>query len=238
MYRTVAFTLFTVLLTTTLASPTPVVEERHIIEIEKRQADVNQLLQLASLAGITALPTDPAVLLSLGPLANSLASALPTPSVLSILLTAAPSGFVSEIVNDPTYASSFEQQFSAGSSPSWFTGLPTGVRGYLHTYSGFGQIAGAAGAVKGAATGEAVLSSAGKADATAGASASGMTSVTASGADAAQTSQAGEGAAQSQDGGGKATSATAGGVAPARPTGVIAAGVMGVVGVLGVVAVM
>ena len=152
---------------------------------------------------------------------------------------------MSAIVNDPSYASSFERQFSAGSSPSWFRSLPTDVRGYLHTYSGFGDIAGAAGKVKGAATGEAVLSSAQKEDGatatTGGASqtglsggasgASGMTSATmASGADGAQTSQAGQ----------AATSATAGGngAVAARPTGVIAVGVMGVVGVLGVVAVM
>ena len=103
----------------------------------------------ASLAGITALPTDPAVLLQLGPLANSLASALPTPSVLSVLLTAAPSGFVSSIVNDQSFANSFESDFSAGKSPSWFNALPTGVKSYLHTYSGFGGLATAAGAIKG-----------------------------------------------------------------------------------------
>ena len=103
----------------------------------------------ASLAGITALPTDPAVLLELGPVANSLASALPTSSVLAVLLTAAPSGFVSSIVNNPSYANSFESAFSAGSSPSWFNGLPTDVKSYLHTYSGFGGLATAAGAIKG-----------------------------------------------------------------------------------------
>lgn len=103
----------------------------------------------ASLAGVTAFPTDPAVLLELGPVANSLASALPTPSVLSVLLTAAPSGFVSSIVNDQSYAMSFQSAFSAGSSPDWFNSLPTGVRSYLHTYSGFGGLATAAGAVIG-----------------------------------------------------------------------------------------
>ena len=83
-------------------------------------------------------------------MANSLASALPTSSVLAVLLTAAPSGFVSSIVNDPSYANSFESAFSAGSSPSWFNGLPTDVKSYLHTYSGFGGLATAAGAIKGA----------------------------------------------------------------------------------------
>ena len=102
----------------------------------------------ASLAGITALPTDPAVLLELGPLANSLASALPTSSVLAVLLTAAPSGFVSSVVNNPSYANSFESAFAAGNSPSWFNGLPTDVKSYLHTYSGFGGLATAASAIQ------------------------------------------------------------------------------------------
>ena len=116
------------------------------------------------MAGVTALPTDPAVLLQLGPVANSLASALPTSSVLSVLLTAAPSGFVSNIVNDPSYASSFESDFAAGKSPAWFTSLPTSVRSYLHTYSGFGGLAGAGAAIKsvtaGAANGTAAIGSA------------------------------------------------------------------------------
>ncbi|KAL6717927.1 hypothetical protein ACLMJK_004012 [Lecanora helva] len=152
MYK--AFISLLALVASSVAWTVPVeyVEERHIVNINKRQADVSQLLQLGSLAGITALPTDPAVLLQLGPLANSLASALPTPSVLSVLLTAAPSGFVSSIVNDQSYANSFESAFSAGSSPSWFNGLPTNVKSYLHTYSGFGGLATAAGAVKNVAT--------------------------------------------------------------------------------------
>ena len=113
----------------------------------------------ASLAGISALPSNPTLLLNLGPLANSLAAELPTPSVLSVLQTAAPSGFVSQIVNDPSYASSFEEAFASGSSPSWFNALPTDVKSYLHTYSGFGGLAGAAGAVKGAASSEATAAS-------------------------------------------------------------------------------
>lgn len=116
--------------------------------VEKRQ-DINQLLQLASLAGIT-LPTDPAVLLRLGPVASNLAAALPTSSVLAVLETAAPQSFISRVVHDASYAQSFESAFAAGSSPSWFNALPTGVKSYLHTYSGFGGLATAAGAVESA----------------------------------------------------------------------------------------
>ncbi|MCJ1429199.1 hypothetical protein MMC29_007112 [Sticta canariensis] len=116
--------------------------------LEKRQ-DINQLLQLASLAGI-ALPTDPAVLLRLGPLASRLAAALPTSSVLAVLETAAPQSFISRVVHDASYAQSFESAFAAGSSPSWFTALPTDVKSYLHTYSGLGGLATVAGAVESA----------------------------------------------------------------------------------------
>jgi len=200
------------------------------------------------LAGITALPTDPAVLLQLGPLANSLASALPTSSVLSVLLTAAPSGFVSNIVNDPSYAASFESAFSAGSSPSWFNGLPTDVRSYLHTYSGFGGLATAAGAIKG------VTSSAG-AEATGGngtaasrtSGASGMKSTLDSSASMASVSSisASSAVAISATSVASTEGNTASAAAPAasgtssnakagaaQPTRAIAAGFVGAVGVL------
>lgn len=98
------------------------------------------------MAGIN-VPTDPAVILRLGPVASQLAAALPTSSVLAVLETAAPTAFLSQIVHDQTFAKSFESAFAAGSSPSWFTALPTEVKGYLHTYSGFGGIATVAGGI-------------------------------------------------------------------------------------------
>ena len=199
----------------------------------------------ASLAGITALPTDPAVLLKLGPLANSLASALPTSSVLAVLLTAAPSGFVSSIVNDPKYAASFESQFSAGNSPSWFNALPTDVKSYLHTYSGFGGIATAAGAIKdvnsaesGASNGTAATAT-GSGSTTMGSSASAASAISASSASAASvaamsaTSIAStEGNTATMTAAGSATSSTAKG-SGAQPTGIVAAGIVGFAGLLG-----
>ncbi|KAL9607081.1 MAG: hypothetical protein Q9167_007970 [Letrouitia subvulpina] len=122
------------------------VEERHIVEeshLQKRQG-FSQLVELASLAGIP-LPTDPAVLLSLGPIAAQLQAYLPTPSVLSVLETAAPRTFLSKVVHDPAYAASFESDFAAGKSPSWFLALPSDVKSYLHTYSGYGGLATAVG---------------------------------------------------------------------------------------------
>lgn len=80
--------------------------------------------------------------------AQNLADALPTAPVLSALLTAAPPSFISNIVHDRTFANSFESAFAAGSSPSWFNALPTDVKSYLHTYSGFGGLAAAANAVQ------------------------------------------------------------------------------------------
>ncbi|KAG7006711.1 60S ribosomal protein L35 [Physcia stellaris] len=97
-----------------LAAPEAIERPAHL---EKRQNDnIPQLLSLASQAGITLPTNDPALLFRLAPLANQLASALPTSPVLSALQTAAPSDFVSNIVNNPSYASSFESAFAAGSS--------------------------------------------------------------------------------------------------------------------------
>ena len=152
MRSPISSTLLTLLtfLSTASTAPTQTIEERHILEeliILPRQAqNIPQLLSLASLAGIT-LPTDPAALLSLGPVAARLQSYLPTSSVLSVLQTAAPSDFISNVVNDPVYANSFQSAFAAGSSPSWFLNLPSDVKKYLHTYSGYGDVATAVGRI-------------------------------------------------------------------------------------------
>lgn len=193
----------------------------------------------ASLAGVTALPTDPAVLLQLGPLANSLASALPTSSVLDVLLTAAPSGFVSSIVNDPSYASSFESAFSAGNSPAWFNSLPTNVRSYLHTYSGFGGLAGAGAALQ-SVTAEAGNNTAAATGSSTSSSSSSSGSITQNSAQsAASVSSASAAYVAAEES--SPTSAPAGSTSSsqngaARPTGEVAAGLAGVVGLLGVVA--
>lgn len=205
----------------------------------------------ASLAGITALPTDPAVLLALGPLANSLASALPTSSVLAVLLTAAPSGFVSSIVNDPSYAASFESQFSAGNSPSWFNGLPTDVRSYLHTYSGFGGLATAAGAIKNVqsaesgsgihalGTGASGATATGGSSTTMGSSASAASVMSASSASAASMAATSATSVATTEAN-TATSAAAGGATSsgakagaAQATGAVSVGLAGAAGLLG-----
>lgn len=211
----------------------------------------NSPLPSASLAGVTALPTDPAVLLQLGPVANSLASALPTSSVLSVLLTAAPSGFVSSIVNDPSYASSFESDFSAGKSPAWFNSLPTSVRSYLHTYSGFGGLAGAGAAIKSVEAGPnngTAAAATGSGMTTSSSSSSSSSSATQNAAESeASVSSASAAyvaaAAGTQTEGNTATSARAGTASTAkgdaaRPTGGIAAGLAGMIGLLGMAAVL
>ncbi|KAL8849623.1 MAG: hypothetical protein Q9221_005390 [Calogaya cf. arnoldii] len=156
LISSVLLTLLT-LLSTTSTAPTQTIEERHIVEetiILPRQAqNIPQLLSLASLAGI-ALPTDPAALLSLGPVAARLQSFLPTSSVLSVLQSAAPPDFISNVVNDPVYAMSFQSAFAAGSSPSWFLNLPSDVKKYLHTYSGYGDVATAVGGIESANSGQ------------------------------------------------------------------------------------
>ncbi|KAL8888481.1 MAG: hypothetical protein Q9215_004085 [Flavoplaca cf. flavocitrina] len=154
----ISSTLVTLLtfLSTASTAPTQTVEERHVLEetiiLPRQGQNIPQLLSLASLAGIT-LPTDPAALLSLGPVAASLQGYLPTSSVLSVLQTAAPSDFISNVVNDPVYANSFQSAFAAGSSPSWFLNLPSDVKKYLHTYSGYGDVATAVGGIESANSG-------------------------------------------------------------------------------------
>ena len=152
MHITALTTLLFLAITTSAAPSQPeYIEERHIVSEthhQKRQQDYAQILQIASIAGITLPTDDPALLFSLAPVASRLQKALPTSSVLSILETAAPPSFLSNIVHDPAYAASFESAFAAGSSPSWFLALPSDVKSYLHTYSGYGGVATAVGEVE------------------------------------------------------------------------------------------
>ena len=192
---------------------------------------IPDLLRLASLAGIPLPTNDPALLLSLGPLAAQLGSLLPTAPVLSALETAAPSGFVSKIVHDGGFASSFEEAFAAGSSPSWFLALPSDVRSYLHTYGAFTGVASAL------ATDVSVVASLQSGAASARSARSGMT--TESGSETAtetdtdtdtDTESSASATATSGSTAG-ATSTSTGGAA--RETGVLAAGAFAMAGILG-----
>ncbi|KAI4097319.1 MAG: hypothetical protein LQ348_005787 [Seirophora lacunosa] len=178
------------LLSSSLTAPVNSIEERHILTethiLPRQQQNIPQLLSLASLAGIT-LPTDTALLLSLGPVAARLGSYLPTPSVLSVLVTAAPSDFLSNVVHDPAYASSFQQAFADGNSPSWFRALPTDVKSYLHTYSGYGAVATAVGEIDNAAR-ETAASTGTDGQSATSETVSGMTSTTGSATTASETS--------------------------------------------------
>ncbi|KAL9584767.1 MAG: hypothetical protein Q9203_004539 [Teloschistes exilis] len=236
MMRPTPLIPFLTLLATCLSIPISSVEERHVlIEIRQQQHNIPQLLTLASLAGI-ALPTDPAVLISLYPIADRLQSYLPTSSVLSILETAAPQSFLSNVVHDPAYAMSFEEAFAKGSSPSWFTALPTDVKNYLHTYSGYGSVATAVGQLEDvtrSATQASMTGSGGTATTTGSGSSgtSGMTSsaTAESGSTASRTGANAESTTPS-------TSASTGGAS--RPTKrsamamLITAGVLGLAGLL------
>ena len=181
----------------------------------------------ASEAGIT-LPTNPAALLSLGPEANQLASALPTAPVLSVLLTAAPSGFLSEIVHNPSFASSFESAFAAGSSPSWFNALPTSVKSYLHTYSGYNGIATAAAEIE-SGNGTSGITTASTGSTTSGSSS--MTITSSGGTSGTSATSAGANSVSSSGALPLASSTSTAG-APSQ-TGVLAAGFVGAMGILG-----
>ncbi|MCJ1434011.1 hypothetical protein MMC27_003376 [Xylographa pallens] len=195
---------------------------------EKRQDNLSQLLELASEAGITALPTNPAVLLSLGPIAEQLASELPTAPVLSVLMTAAPSGFISEILHNPSFASSWESAFAAGTPPGWFSSLPTNVKSYLHTYSDYGP----------AATDVAAIAALTNATTTGGAfgppgsSGSMTTSMTST------SMQSSSGMSMTSTPTGTVGPATTTSSAMAAETAVMGMGLVGVVGVLGLAALL
>ncbi|KAL8936012.1 MAG: hypothetical protein Q9216_005152 [Gyalolechia sp. 2 TL-2023] len=224
----------------TLTAPVQSVEERHILTEtlilarQQQPQNIPQLLTLASLAGIT-LPTDPAVLISLAPVAAELQSYLPTSSVLSVLQTAAPPEFLSNVVNDPAYAASFQSAFAAGSSPSWFLALPTDVKDYLHTYSNYGGVATAVDELGSVAGGP--LTSSGSEETTTSGGSGGMTTSTSD--ETSQTSSAtsggtamtsGDGANAQETSSSPSTAAATGGAV--RTTGPLALALAGVVGVL------
>ncbi|KAI4190785.1 MAG: hypothetical protein L6R41_000559 [Letrouitia leprolyta] len=236
MYLPFLLTIILTISSITLTAPVLSVEERHILTetlILARQnqpQNIPQLLTLASLAGIT-LPTDPAVLISLGPVAAELQSYLPTSSVLSVLQTAAPPEFLSNVVHDPAYAASFESAFAAGSSPSWFLALPSDVKAYLHTYSNYG----------GVATAVVELGSVAGSSMTSGGSMGTMTSGESGGTAAASTgdkssqstisaTMSGQGANAQETRSSPSTTAATGGAAGS--TGPLVLGLAGVMGVL------
>lgn len=162
------------------------------------------------------------MILGLGDVAQNLADALPTAPVLSALLTAAPPSFISNIVHDRTFANSFESAFAAGSSPSWFNALPTGVKSYLHTYSGFGGLAQAANAVQSGA-----LTGTSEAKATAG-SATSATAASATTAESVSEKAATGGTAASS-----APSSTSTSNSAPTPSTAFGASLVGVIGILG-----
>ncbi|CAF9935522.1 MAG: hypothetical protein HETSPECPRED_009817 [Heterodermia speciosa] len=220
-------TLLALAASSSLAAPEPTQHRRNEIQNRQDQTPNNipQLLTLASLAALP-LPTDPTVLLRLGPLAAQLASALPTAPVLSALETAAPRSFLSNIVHDPAYASSFESAFAAGSSPSWFNALPTSVKSYLHTYTGFAGVATAAGELAGVT---------GSGSGTGSTAAAAATETGSGSTGSAQSTTAGTTSSQATAAAAAATSASA---AKGEAGKVVVAGIVGAVGVLGVVVVL
>jgi len=184
----------------------------------------------ASIAGVTALPTDPAARSSLEAVATGLAAILPNPSVFSVLETAVPHSLISQLAQNPAAASSFESQFAAGSTPGWFSSLPTDVRSYLHTYQ---PNFAAASAVNNTGTDmnstqSSTHTSTSNDASTSNSAAAGLGSTTTSGGMQSSNSQSASSASA-------ASASTSTGGAP-KQTGAITAGVIGVVGLLGLAA--
>ncbi|MCJ1330383.1 hypothetical protein MMC10_007066 [Thelotrema lepadinum] len=241
-------------LTSISAAPSPAQDSNANDNVKRQQTapDYSQLLQVASEAGVP-IPTDnPALLLSIAPIAAELNSVLPTAPVLSVLETAVPSGFLSNVIHDPSYAASFLSEFEAGSSPSWFLALPTDVRSYLHTYNNYGSVATAVGgiaSVESVANSQSISSvsasiSASMASASASGSVSGSTAMSSSatGSMASSTggttgsmsgSSSGASAAATGSSTGASSASSSAGAAAARETGALAAGAMAMAGILG-----
>ena len=232
-------TLLLLLQPSTLAAPEPAPAEQPRLA-PRQDNPISQILNLASLAGIPVPTNDPVLLLSLGPLAGQLGSLLPTAPVLSALVTAAPSGFLSNIVHDPAYASSFEQEFAAGSSPSWFLGLPSDVRSYLHTYKDLPAVATAVATdltkLESAASG-AVSRSAASASAASASMSNSMTDSTSGTGSTQDLSSVSATPTSSGSASAQRTSSTSTGGA-AHETGVLAVGAAAMAGILGLAVVL
>ncbi|MCJ1365987.1 hypothetical protein MMC16_005112 [Acarospora aff. strigata] len=181
-------------------------------KLQKRQANVSQVSVLASIAGITALPSDPAARSSLDAVASGLAAVLPNPSVFSVLETAIPHSFISQLAQNPAAASSFQSQFAGGSTPGWFSSLPTDVKSYLHTYQpSFNVLASATNATR-----------------------MNTTQTSSTGVSSTSTTSTSNSESASSASAAAASSRTSTAGAP-KPTGAVAAGIVGVVGLLGLV---
>ena len=247
-----SLTVTALILTLISAAPSPAQDSHHNGQDKRQQpADYSQLLQVASEAGVP-IPTDnPALLLSIAPIAAELNSVLPTAPVLSVLETAVPSGFLSNVVHDPSFAASFLSDFEAGSSPSWFLALPTSVKEYLHTYNNYGSVATAVGGI---ASVESVANSQSLSSVSASISASiasasamgsgGLSALTTDSATGSMASSNGSitGSTSSPSGGASATSessmgassaSSSAGAAAAKETGALAAGAVAMAGILG-----
>lgn len=198
----------------------------------KLTVTVADVTSRASIAGVTALPTDPAARSSLQAVANGLAAILPNPSVFSVLETAVPHSLISQLANNPAAASSFESQFAAGSTPGWFSSLPTDVRSYLHTYQPtFAVLASATNATRMNMTQtSSSQSSTSSSMSTSDSGAVGSGSTTSAGSTGSDNSQS----ASSASAAAASSKTSAGGAF--KPTGAVAAGIVGVVGILGLAA--
>jgi len=175
-------------------------------KVRRQDTSASDLSALASVAGVTSLPTNSAVLSSLEGVGASITALLPPSSILSVLETAVPTSVLSELA-DPAQASSFASAFAAGSTPGWYASLPGNVKTFLSTYAAGVGTSVASGLSSAETAASSIVASASSAASAAGSSAS------------AQASSAG-------------TSSSSTGGAP-RATGVFAAGIVGAVGVLG-----
>ena len=146
-------------------------------------------------------------------------------SVYAVLATALPSSLVAEaLTNSQAVASEIASEFSAGSTPAWFTSLPTAIQSYL-----LGPVASQAANATGLLNSTAVANSSSATVVKTKTNTHGQTTLV-----TGSNTQTAAGASSSAASSSGASSSSSGGAS--MPTNIIGAGLAGAVGLVGLLA--
>ncbi|KAF2162352.1 hypothetical protein M409DRAFT_27356 [Zasmidium cellare ATCC 36951] len=147
-------------------------------------------------------------------------------SVISVLQTALPSSLIQEaLTNSAAVSSEIASEFSAGSTPAWFTALPSDVQTYLVPVASFPNATGSV--ISAGPTNSA--NSTGNSTTLSRTSTRGPTTITSTATNSGSGSGSNNGASATQ---GESSSSTGGASMPTNIMGLGLAGAVGLVGVL------
>ena len=165
---------------------------------------------------------------------NGITAELPPSQIISVLATGVPSGVLSSLIADPSYLSSFAGDFArGGTTPAWYSSLPSSVKGFFSTYSAdFGALKSAESGVVQAVSGSGNATGAG-ATAGSGSSSSSSSSGESAGAGAGSATATTTVSVTTTAQGQSTTTVTAGAVR-GTPGLELLVGMIGAVGALGV----